>query len=47
MERKQLEMGLEFSFVDEIKHIKRQLALNMETISHAASKHVDRRNLVH
>ena len=46
MGRKQLAMGLELSFVDKIKHIKR-FAVKMETISHAASKHVDRRNLVH
>lgn len=46
MERKELAMGLEFSFLDKIKHVKR-LTVKMETISHAASKHVDRRNLVH
>ena len=41
MERKELEMGLEYSFVDKNKRLKQQLAVNMETVSHSAIKYVE------
>ena len=34
IERKELEIGLEYSFVDKNKRLKQQLAVNMETVSH-------------
>ena len=34
-------MGLEYSFVDKNKRLKQQLAVNMETVSHEATKYVD------
>ena len=40
-ERKELEMGLEYSFVDKNKRLKQQLAVNMETVSHSATKYVE------
>ena len=44
-ERKQLEMGLEFSFVDKNKHLEKQLAANFKTLSHRASDCVHHQNL--
>ena len=41
IERKELEMGLEYSFVHKNKRLKQQLAVNMETISHSATKCVE------
>ena len=41
IERKELEMGLEYSFVDKNKRLKQQLAVNMETVSHSATKYVE------
>ena len=41
MERKELEMGLEYGFVDKNKRLKQQLAVNMETVSHSAIKYVE------
>ena len=41
VERKELEMGLEHSFVHKNKRLKQQLAVNMETISHSATKCVE------
>ena len=41
IERKELEMGLEYSFVDKGKRLKQQLAVNMETISNSAIKCVE------
>ena len=43
-ERKQLEIGLQFSFVDKNKHLKKQLAVNCETLSHKASDCVHHQN---
>ena len=34
-------MGLEYSFVDKNKRMKQQLAVNMETFSHSATKYVE------
>ena len=36
-EQKQLQMGLEFSFVDKNKHLKKQLTINFETLLYRAS----------
>ena len=44
-ERKQTEMGLEFSFVDKNKHLKKQLTAKFETLSHWASDCVHHQNL--
>ena len=44
-ERKQIEMGLEVSFVDKNKHLKKQLAANFETHLHRASDCVHHQNL--
>ena len=41
VERKELEMGLEYSFVDKNKRLKQQLAVNMETVSLSATKYVE------
>ena len=38
-ECKELEMGLEYSFVDKNTWLKQQLAINMETVSHSAIKY--------
>ena len=40
-EHKELEMGLEYSFVDKNKRLKQQLAVNMETVSHSSTKYVE------
>ena len=40
-------MGLEFSFADKIKHLKKQLAANFETLSDRASDCVHHQNLEH
>ena len=41
IERKELEMDLEYSFVDKNKQLKQQLAVNMETVSHSAIKYIE------
>ena len=41
IERKELEIGLEYSFVDKNERLKQQLAVNMETVSHSATKYVE------
>ena len=41
IECKELEMGLEYSFVDKGKRLKQQLAVNMETITNSAIKCVE------
>ena len=38
IERKELEMGLEYSFVDKSKRLKQQHVVNMEKISNSAIK---------
>ena len=40
-ECKELEMGLEYSFVDKNKRLKQQLAVNIETVSHSTTKYVE------
>ena len=44
-ERKQLDMGLEFSFVDKNRHLKKQLAANFETLSLRANDFFHHQNL--
>ena len=34
-------MGLGYKFVDKNKWLKQQLAINMETVSHSATKYVE------
>ena len=41
IKRKELEMGLKYSFVDKNKRLKQQLAVNMETISNSPTKCVE------
>ena len=41
IEPKELEMGLEYSFVDKNKRLKQQLAVNIETVSHSATKYLE------
>ena len=41
IECKELEMGLEYSFVDKNECLKQQLAVTMETVSHSATKYVE------
>ena len=40
-ECKELEMGLEYSFVDKNKRLKQQLAVDMETVSLSATKYIE------
>ena len=44
-ERKQLEMELQFSFLDKNKHLQKQLAANFETCFHRASNFANYKNL--
>ena len=41
IERKELEMGLEYSFVDKNKQLKQQVAVNVEIVSHSATKYIE------
>ena len=34
-------MGLEYSFVDKNKQLKQQLAVNVEIVSHSATKYIE------
>ena len=40
-ERKQLHLGLEYSFVDKPKQLKKNIAANFETVSQRASKSIN------
>ena len=41
IESKELEMGLEYSFVDKNKRLKQQPAVNIETVSHSLTKYLE------
>ena len=41
LERKQLHLGLEYSFVDKPKHLKKSIAANFEIVSHRVSESVN------
>ena len=40
IEHKELELGLEYSFMDKNERLKQQLAVIMETVSHSVAKYV-------
>ena len=41
LERKQLHLGLEYSFVDKPKHLKKSIAANFEIVSHRVSESIN------
>ena len=45
LERKQLHLGLEYSFVDKPKHLKKNIAANFEIVSHKVSESINHDHL--
>ena len=41
-ELNQLKMGLDYSFVDKNKHVKKNIATSMENVAEAVDKHLDK-----
>ena len=41
LERKQLHLGLEYSFVDKSKHLKKNISANFEIVSHKVSESIN------
>ena len=45
LERKQLHLGLEYSFVDKSKHLKKNISANFEIVSHKVSESINHDHL--